>query len=157
KLAATRTTLIGDGASGTPRPIRLVNVNGTGVVQFGHSVFIWPHAGNAAFQGRAAETYQRLHLLSPVMQRALDALEASPHGIAVVPHADAAASLRDLAGQLPPGGNNTLLTWSPDLTDPIRADLGRWPQAEVLLARATLRAILRLVSAALGLLEQLAT
>jgi hypothetical protein len=82
--AATRTTLIGDGGGAVPPlPVKMVFLNGQWVMQIGTSIFAYPDPANPGYQGQVAEAYQRLYQLSPNMRRALAALDATPHTLAV--------------------------------------------------------------------------
>jgi hypothetical protein len=80
-LAASRTTLIGDGGGAVPPlPVQMVPYKGGWVMKIGNSINVY---GDPTYQGQVAEAYQRLYQLSPNMRRALAALDATPHGLAV--------------------------------------------------------------------------
>lgn len=134
-LAATRTTLIGDGA-GAPQPILMVMVNGQWVMKFGNSIFIYPEAADADFQGKAAESLQRLNQLSPNMQRAFAALDKTPHTISIKKYDgslgpfNAGCTPNDMNDAMPKGvsstiagttytgtgkGTSSVVSWDPDI------------------------------------------
>src|SRR4051812_10739373 len=80
-LAAARTTLIGDGGGGVPPlPVQMISHNGRWVMRIGNSINVY---GEPTYQGQVAQAYQRLYQLSPNMRRALAALDATPHGLAI--------------------------------------------------------------------------
>jgi hypothetical protein len=81
-LAATRTTIIGDGGGAVaPLPVKMVNLFGRQLMQIGSSIFVIPDPANPAYQGQVAEALQRLNLLSPTFRRGLAALDGTTHAL----------------------------------------------------------------------------
>jgi hypothetical protein len=117
-LAASRTTLIGDGGGAVPPlSVQMVADGDRWVMKIGESIFVH---GDPAYQGQVAEAYQRLYQLSPTMRRALAALDKTPHGLAVRMYdgshgAFNATTEAQHPVQTRPGneGSDSTISWSP--------------------------------------------
>jgi hypothetical protein len=118
--AAARTTLIGDGGGAVPPlAVQMVPHKAGWVMRIGNSINVY---GDPAYQGQVAEAYQRLNQLSPNMRRALAALDATSHGLAVIMYdgshgAFNATTEPHHAAQSRPGneGTDSTISWDPNI------------------------------------------